>query len=202
MTPEQVGARFGLPVVRVQAVADYLKSQGMSIHLVSKNRLAIMADATVAQAQAAFHTQLQLFKVRSQDKQDTGDRFSFLIPPSLPANLAQDVLCISGMENFSRPQKKYLTPTQLQVPIVLHQSITMDIKVKGEQLVFLASMVLEKLRQPIVLVHLAYRPRRLERAPIYQLFRFQVVLEIPILKQAKETLIFNAVSGPLLSQIS
>ena len=114
LSPEDVGARFGLPAVKIQAMVDYLKSQGMSIQLVSKNRLAIMADATVAQVQTAFQTQIQLFKVAPEDKRDTGDRFSFVVPPSLPANMAQDVLSITGLDSFVRSRPLNLSPTQLR----------------------------------------------------------------------------------------
>ena len=114
MTPEQVGARFGLPAVRIRAVADYLVSQGMAIQLVAKNRLAIMADATVAQAQAAFQTQIQEFAVGPEDKLDSGNRFSFISSPSLPSTIAPDVVHVSGLESFTRPKKMYLTPGQIE----------------------------------------------------------------------------------------
>src|SRR5262249_44707783 len=55
LTPEQVGARFGLTDNQVQSVVEYLKSTGLKINLVGKNHLSILAEGTVAQAEKAFN---------------------------------------------------------------------------------------------------------------------------------------------------
>ncbi|WP_158409269.1 S53 family peptidase [Fimbriimonas ginsengisoli] len=114
ITPEQVGQRFGVSAANVQKVADYLTSQGMKIQLVGKNRLSIMADATVAQAEAAFQTNISQFAWNTLDV-PAGGLYSFTTEPSLPASVAPLVIDISGMENFTRPKPRtFLTPTQLR----------------------------------------------------------------------------------------
>ena len=44
LTPDEVGARFGLSDDKVRAVEQYLRSQGMHVNLVAKNHLSILAD--------------------------------------------------------------------------------------------------------------------------------------------------------------
>ena len=111
--PEQIGARFGLPSSEVGKVAAYLSAQGMKIRLVAKNRLAILADSTVAQAQSAFHTSIQNFSVVPADSLDSGRRYSFMSAPELPKEIAWDVVDVSGLENFTRPHHA-LVPTQIE----------------------------------------------------------------------------------------
>ena len=104
LTPEEVGQRFGLPAYRVQRVQAYLASQGMSTRLSGKNRLSLLVDATVDQAQKAFHTSIQNFAVPPTATSDAQMRFSFTTPPAVPAEIAGDVQNIEGLENFTRPK--------------------------------------------------------------------------------------------------
>jgi len=112
ITPSQVGQQFGLPQSQVQKVVNFLKAQGMKITLVGQNRLSILADATVGQAQSAFGVQIDEYL--SKDKADAADpiRFSFTSNPKVPAELGRTILSINGLEDFTRPQKQYLTPSQ------------------------------------------------------------------------------------------
>ena len=115
ITPEEVGRRFGLPAYRVERVRQYLAAQGMNIKLVAKNHLAILAEGSVAQAQSAFHTSIQNFGALSGRSGEAEMRFAFTTPPSLPADIAGDVLNIDGLENFTRPvSHTALTATQLR----------------------------------------------------------------------------------------
>ncbi len=123
ITPEEVGRRFGLPAYRVERVRQYLASQGMTIRLVGKNHLSILADATVAQAENAFHTSIQDFAVAPTDSFSAEMRFSFTTPPSVPSEMANDVLDIEGLESFTRPTSHTaLTATQLRT---LYSAATM-----------------------------------------------------------------------------
>ena len=62
LTPAQFTARFGATEATATAVADYLRAQGMRGVAVAPNRLQVTADATVAQAQQAFHTAIAQFR--------------------------------------------------------------------------------------------------------------------------------------------
>lgn len=111
LTPDQVGSRFGLPASSVKKVSDYLASQGMKIRLVGKNRLSILADATVAQAESAFHVSIREFSATLAGVSSLSIPFSSTTPPSVPASIGSYVQYIGGLENFTRP-----TPAQPLVP--------------------------------------------------------------------------------------
>ena len=114
LTPEEVGEIFGMPQSEVNSVADYLKSQGMKIKLISKNRMMILAETTIAQAQKAFNTtihQFQAFGVKSGPQV----RYSFTTTPEVPARFASEIINIGGLENFTQPKPHTaLTPDQLR----------------------------------------------------------------------------------------
>lgn len=116
LTPAEIGKRFGPLPSTIAKVRSYLAQNGMTIRLVGDNGLSILADATVRQAETAFHT--QLFKFASADGYvpRSGPLFSFVDPPSVPQEIQPFVLNISGLESFShpRPANSYCTPNQIQ----------------------------------------------------------------------------------------
>jgi len=115
LTPEQVGEKFGQSLVQVQAIAAYLKSQGMRIRLISKNRLSILADSTVSQAEAAFGTIVNDYWANNGNEPGNTSFFSFSRPLRMPSALAPYVLDVTGLESFTKPQPRILTPTQTRV---------------------------------------------------------------------------------------
>ena len=115
ISPDEVGRRFGLPINRVKKIQDYLLSQGMTVSLVAKNRMAILADATVAEAETAFHTKIEQYSVAKQDKLPGGVFYSFTNSPAIPSDIAFDVEDIGGLENINRPMHHgTFTPAQLR----------------------------------------------------------------------------------------
>ena len=118
LTPAEVGRKFGIPAYRVQKIRDFLSSQGMTVRLVADNHLSILVDATVDQAQKAFHTSIQNFAIPATESEPAAVRFSFTTPPAVPAEIAGDVQDIAGMESFTRPKPHTivgpLTATQLR----------------------------------------------------------------------------------------
>lgn len=103
-TPEEIGARFGLPASAVKKVADYLTSQGFKVTLLAKSRQSIAADATVAQAQSAFNTTISEFSIVEPGKTEPDVRFAYNKPPSLPASIRPLVTYIGGLENIVQPR--------------------------------------------------------------------------------------------------
>ncbi len=102
--PDEIGERFGLPLARVQQIADYLTQHGFTITEVGKNRLAVIARGTVAQAEAAFHTTIRSY---TAEPQDVSEPSAFIAPsalPRLPADLAASVIDIAGLDTFTRPK--------------------------------------------------------------------------------------------------
>lgn len=104
ISPEAVGQRFGQPISHVEQIKNYLSSQGIKIKLIAKNRLSILAEATVAQAEIAFHTSIVEYDAYSKDSANPQKRFGFTNSPSLPSTIAPYVSVIGGLENFLRPK--------------------------------------------------------------------------------------------------
>jgi hypothetical protein len=111
LTPDQVGSKFGLQAAEVKRVSDYLASQGMKIRLVGKNRLSILADATVAQAQGAFNVSIKEFSAVLPGQSVPTVCFSSTESPSVPSTISPYVQYIGGLENFVRPH-----PAQALIP--------------------------------------------------------------------------------------
>jgi subtilase family serine protease len=112
ITPEEVGARFGLDAGEVERVADYLRGHGFSITMVSKNRTTILANATVAQAERAFHTTIRRYTLVPQDDVEPSTFVANATPPELPREIASLVADVSGLETYTRPQRRTtLTPS-------------------------------------------------------------------------------------------
>lgn len=116
LTPEEVGARFGLSDDKVKAVEGYLKSQGFKVNMVGKNHLTILADCSVEQAETAFSTRIEDFKAIDAKDQGRASYYSFVESPSVPAEISKSILAISGLENFTRPKARTtLTPAMTRV---------------------------------------------------------------------------------------
>jgi subtilase family serine protease len=111
ITPEEVGERFGLPQTEVDRVADYLRGHGMTVTFVSKNRLSVSAEATVAQAEAAFHTTIREYTLVPQNEVEPERFIANATVPELPGDLAGIVIDVSGLETYTRPRHlSTLTP--------------------------------------------------------------------------------------------
>ena len=115
MTPEQIGANFGLPADKVQAVADYLKGNGFKINLIAKNHLGILADCTVSQAEKAFGTTINEYQAQDPSEHGNTRYFSFASGLQVPSSIAPFVVDVSGLESFTKPHRLALTPTQGRV---------------------------------------------------------------------------------------
>ncbi len=115
LTPKEIGTRYGPSQATINQVTNYLKSHGINVRLVGDNHLSVLADATVAQAQAAFNTSITEYLPLNRGLSIGPRRFSFTAPPNLPSTLRGCVFHIGGLEDFTQPQSRYqLTPSQLR----------------------------------------------------------------------------------------
>ena len=113
ITPKEVGAKFGQPSAKVQAVADYLKKYGIKVTLVADNGLSILAQGTMAQAEKAFNTTINNYTTLSKDEPGNNNYFSYAKPLQVPTTISKTVLTVTGLENFTKPKAKMaLDPTQ------------------------------------------------------------------------------------------
>lgn len=110
ITPDEVGSRFGLQLSKVGEVVSYLKANGISVKLVGKNRLTILADATVSQAEEAFNTRIENFAISNPKTGQSELHYSFTGSVSVPSKLGRAIETISGLENFSHAIRRDLTP--------------------------------------------------------------------------------------------
>jgi len=104
ITPEEVGQRYGYSSSAIQSICDYLTSKGIKVRRVGKSHLSILADATVAQAQAAFNTSIEEFSAILPGKSTPTQVFSYTSQLSVPASIKPYVQYVGGLENFTRPK--------------------------------------------------------------------------------------------------
>lgn len=113
LEPEEVGAKFGAPMDRVERIVSYLTEQGFSITLVARNRLAVLAHGTAAQAERAFHTELRSYEITPRDAVEPARFFARSSAIELPADIAPWVIDVGGLQDYTRPEPRstLLTPT-------------------------------------------------------------------------------------------
>ncbi len=113
-TPEQIGQRFGISDTNVQKIRSYLESQGLTIKLVGKNRLSMIVEGTVAQAEKTFGVTIDNYRTTATKTEASESFYSYATPPMMPAELAPFVIDVSGLENYTRFKPRYITPTQVR----------------------------------------------------------------------------------------
>lgn len=104
-TPEELGQKYGLGDEQIKKVTDYLKSYGIKITMIAKSHQTILAEATVGQAQVAFHLTVNEYAVPKPGRSDKVVRFSYESPPCLPPSIRSLVRFISGLDSFTQPRR-------------------------------------------------------------------------------------------------
>ena len=96
LTPEQFGKQFGPADADVQAVADWLTTQGFQINRVAAGRTAIEFSGTAAQVRQAFRTQIHKYVVNGEE------HWANATDPQIPAALSPVVAGFVSLNNFPR----------------------------------------------------------------------------------------------------
>lgn len=100
LTPSEIGERFGATQSDIDAVSDWLRSQGLTVDAVSNNRLQVRFSGSAAAVGAAFRTELRYFQATSTEK-----RMAPTAEPQIPAALAGAVDAVLGLSPARfRPQ--------------------------------------------------------------------------------------------------
>ena len=96
LTPQQFTAMFGPTQASVNQMVTYLSSEGLHVSSVSSNRLLIDVSGSLTTVEHAFNMSIDdyMFKGRSVYA-PTGE-------PSMPTNMANLVLNISGLDNVAK----------------------------------------------------------------------------------------------------
>ncbi|MBV8846993.1 MAG: Ig-like domain repeat protein [Bryobacterales bacterium] len=99
LSPEDFGKRFGPSDADIAQIAAWLQNQGMKVTYVARGHEWIAFDATAAQAEAAFGTELHQYLVNGEL------HFANATAPSIPSALAGVVAGIRGLHDF-RPHPR------------------------------------------------------------------------------------------------
>lgn len=92
LTPGEVGERFGASDADIEAIAHWLRDQGLTVESVSNSRMSLRFSGTAAAVGAAFDTELHWY--------ETADRKKRMAPardPRIPAALADAVEGVLGL---------------------------------------------------------------------------------------------------------
>lgn len=97
LTPQQFGEQFGPADSDVQAVKDWLRSQGFTGLKVNNGKTLIEFNGTAGQVRNAFHSEVHRLSANGEE------HFANMQEPQIPAALASVVGGVVGLHNF-RPK--------------------------------------------------------------------------------------------------
>ncbi|MGA2074447.1 MAG: protease pro-enzyme activation domain-containing protein [Terriglobia bacterium] len=96
LTPEQFGQQFGPADADIQAVTNWLTSQGFQINRVAAGRTVIEFSGTAGAVRQALHTEIHKYVVNGEEHwANAGD-------PQIPAALAPVVAGCASLNNFPK----------------------------------------------------------------------------------------------------
>jgi subtilase family serine protease len=96
LTPQEFGQQFGPAESDIQAVKNWLSSQGFTGLKVNNGRTLIELNGTAGQVRNAFHTEVHRLAVNGKE------HFANMQEPQIPAALAPVVANVAGLQNFHR----------------------------------------------------------------------------------------------------
>ena len=96
LTPEQFGEQFGPADADIQAVTDWLTSQGFEVNRVAAGRTVIEFSGTAGAVRQAFHTEIHKFVVNGEE------HWANASDPQIPAALQPVVTGFASLNNFPR----------------------------------------------------------------------------------------------------
>ena len=95
LTPQQLGARFGLAPADLEAVQSWLVSQGFTVNRVYANALVIDFSGSAAQVHAAFHTEIHNLVLPNGER-----HIANISDPEIPAALAAAIQGVASLHDF------------------------------------------------------------------------------------------------------
>src|SRR5271157_5992563 len=96
LTPEQFGQQFGPADADIQAVTDWLTSQGFQVSHVAAGRTVIEFSGTAGAVRQAFRTEIHKFLVNGEE------HWANASDPQIPAALTPVVAGFASLNNFPR----------------------------------------------------------------------------------------------------
>lgn len=105
LTPAQYGARFGVAAEDMEAIVQWLQSEGMTIERASTAANVITFSGTVGQMESAFSTSIHSVMVHGEK------HMANLSQPQIPRALAQAVKGVVGLDDFHPHSNAVAGPT-------------------------------------------------------------------------------------------
>jgi len=96
LTPEQFGQQFGPADADIQAVTDWLTSQGFEVNRVAAGRTVIEFSGTAGKVRQGLHTEIHKFLVNGEE------HWANASDPKIPAALQPVVAGFASLNNFPR----------------------------------------------------------------------------------------------------
>jgi hypothetical protein len=96
LTPEQFGEQFGPAEADIQAVTDWLTSQGFQVNHVAAGRTVIEFSGTAGAVRQAFQTEIHKYVVNGEE------HWANATDPQIPAALKPVVAGFASLHNFPR----------------------------------------------------------------------------------------------------
>ncbi len=94
LTPESFGKLFGISDHDLEQVTDWLERHGFEVEPVSGGHRALLFSGTAAQVEAAFHTQIHIYKVNGET------HYANATDPEIPIALAPVVEGVASLHDF------------------------------------------------------------------------------------------------------
>ena len=106
LPPGQLASEFGPAPTTISAVESALKQAGLTPGPISANDLLIPVKATVSQAEAAFHTPIDSYRLASGQSVVVNTQ-----APRVPTSVAPDIQAVIGLDTVPQQQPAGLVPT-------------------------------------------------------------------------------------------
>jgi subtilase family serine protease len=94
LTPDQYASRFGMSQSDLAKVTAWLKSQGLTVENISRNRNEILFRGTVGEVEYALKTDIHDYSINGEE------HFANATDISLPTAFSSEVLGVRGLNNF------------------------------------------------------------------------------------------------------
>lgn len=130
LTPEQIGEKFGAPFATLREAESDLKQHGLTVTLVAKDRLHIIAKGSATQVERTFQTPIDRFRRIQIEKGIKTVFFANTRVPRLPFSFASKVQFVSGLDDASKPIPHILDVNQARKMYNLQP--TYDLRDEGQ----------------------------------------------------------------------
>ena len=102
LTPQQIGEQYGVTAHDLEAVQDWLASQGLRVEQLSKSRTVVNFSGTVAQVEAAFSVRFERYQLAASEAAagTPRERLSVSGQPRVPRALAPVIAAVGGLSQI------------------------------------------------------------------------------------------------------